>query len=143
PSGQRTPWNIAARSGDDRVLPAFRRLAHLRERLVPYLAESARDTIATGAPLMRPLYFDHPGDDGAWSHPLQWMLGPDLLVAPVTSEGATEWTTYLPPGEWVDAWTGERISGGREHSRQVPLDEVPVYVRHERWAAHRETFARQ
>ena len=128
PSGQRTPWNIAARNHDDRVIPAFRRLAHLRERMVPYLAESARQTIETGRPLMRPLYFDHPRDEAVWERPLQWMLGNDLLVSPVTEAGAAEWTTYIPHGEWVDAWTGDPVAPGLV-TRDTPIDVIPVYVR--------------
>lgn len=133
PSGDRTPWNIAERNGDDRVLPTFRRFAKLRERLVPYLVEQARATIETAAPLMRPLYFDAPGDENVWRHPLQWMLGDDLLVAPVTEAGATEWSTYLPAGEWVDAWSGAAVEGGRVVQRPAPIDEIPIYVRASAW----------
>lgn len=132
PSGQRTPWNIQERSGDERVIPVFRRYAHLRERLVPYLSAAAAATVATSAPLMRPLYFDHPHDAEVWRHPLQWMLGDDLLVAPVVEEGATTWPVYLPAGEWVDAWTGEPTEAGVV-DRDVPIDVIPVYVRASAW----------
>lgn len=141
PSHDRTPWNIAERNADDRVIPVFKRLIEVRERLVPYLAEQARHTIATSAPLMRPLYFDHPHDENVWAHPLQWMLGDDLLVVPVLEAGATDWPVYLPNGAWVDAWTGEAVDGGRLISRSVPLDEIPVYCRAESWASMRRVFA--
>ncbi len=140
PSGQRTPWNIAERSGDDRVIPVFRRFAQLRERLVPYLAAEAGVTIETGRPLMRPLFFDHPRDEEVWSHPQQWMLGEHLLVAPVTAPGATEWPVYLPPGEWTDAWTGDPVTGGRVVSRAVPIDVIPVFVRTAAWERMRPVF---
>src|SRR5690606_37222166 len=106
PSRDRTPWNIAQQHGDDRVIPEFRRIVELRERLVPYPAASARSAIADGAPLMRPLFFDFADDERLWGHPLQWMLGTDLLISPVTEEGATRWRSALPAGDWVDAWTG-------------------------------------
>ncbi len=140
PSRDRTPWNIAQRHDDERVIPVFRRFAHLRERLVPYLADAARQSIASGAPLMRPLYFDHPGDPAVWDHPLQWMLGPDLLVAPVLEPGATEWQVYLPEGRWIDAFTGDAVESGLV-VRSVPLDELPVYVRAEAWDSMRSVFA--
>ncbi|MDO7882308.1 TIM-barrel domain-containing protein [Salinibacterium soli] len=133
PSRDRTPWNIGERWGDESVIPVFRRFTELRERLVPYLAQSARSAIAAGEPLMRPLYFDHPHDENVWMHPLQWMLGPDLLVAPVLEPGATSWGVYLPAGDWVDAFTGEPVAGGRVVDRPVPIDELPVYVRAEAW----------
>jgi len=139
PLRDRTPWNIAERSGDDRVLPVFRRFARLRERLVPYLAASARQTIATGSPLMRPLYFDHPGDERVWEFPVQWMLGDSILVAPVLEAGASEWAVYLPAGSWVDAFTGRPVEAGVIR-RSVPIDEVPVYVRAEAWPVLRSVF---
>jgi alpha-glucosidase (family GH31 glycosyl hydrolase) len=127
PSHDRTPWNIAERTGDPSVLTVFRRFAKLREDLVPYLVEQARRSVGTGRPLMRPLFFDHPGDERVWRFPLQYRLGDDLLVAPVTAPGATAWRVYLPAGEWVDYFTGERHTGPVTVDRPVPLDEIPVY----------------
>ena len=141
PSGDRTPWNIAERNGDHRVLPTFRRFAKLRERLVPYLTSGARQFIETGAPLMRPLYFDTPNDEEVWRHPLQWMLGNDILVAPVTESGAADWSTYVPKGQWIDAWTGSTVPGGQVIVRPVPIDEIPIYVRAEAWGELAAVFA--
>ncbi len=140
PLRDRTPWNIAERTGDERVIPVFRRFARIREGLVPYLASSARTSIATSAPLMRPLYFDHPADPGVWSHPIQWTLGDDVLVAPVLDPGASEWDAYLPEGDWVDAFTAEPVPGGGVVRRSVPLDEIPVFVRAAAWPVLRDAF---
>ncbi|MFT4028273.1 MAG: glycoside hydrolase family 31 protein [Protaetiibacter sp.] len=128
PSRDRTPWNIAERTGDARVIPVFRRFTQLRERLVPYLAAEARRAIAAGEPLMRPLYFDAPGAPEAFAHPFAWMLGDELLVAPVVEEGAAGVRAWLPDGDWVDAFTGTRHGGGLVE-RETPLDETPVWIR--------------
>ncbi|HEX4444229.1 MAG TPA: TIM-barrel domain-containing protein [Galbitalea sp.] len=141
PLRDRTPWNVAEESGDDRVIPVFRRFVQVRERLNGYLVEQAASAIARGEPLMRPLFFDFPGDEQVWLHPLQWMLGSDLLVAPVTEEGRRDWDVYLPEGVWVDAWTGESVTGGRVVNRPAPIDEVPVYVRGDSWSTLRSAFA--
>lgn len=141
PLHDRTPWNIAERNADERVIPVFKRLVEVRERLIPYLAKQARRTIATSAPLMRPLYFTFPHDENVWEHPLQWMLGDDLLVAPVVEVGATEWPVYLPEGAWVDVWTGTAVTGAQIISRPVPLNVIPVYCRAETWDEMRATFA--
>lgn len=133
PSRDRTPWNIAEQTGDDRVLDVFRAYAKLRERLVPHLAQEARESIRTSAPLMRPVYFDHPALETAWTHPLQWMLGRDLFVSPVTEEGVVEHEAALPPGRWRDAWTGERVDGAAVVRVEVPLERTPVWVRDEAW----------
>ena len=141
PSRDRTPWNIAEQTGDDRVIPVFREFVHLRERLVPYLSAAAAESIRTSAPLMRPVYFDHPTSEAAWSHPLQWFLGDDLFVSPVVTEGETRHEVALPPGEWVDAWTGEPAAGGGITRVEVPIDRIPVYVRADAWPRLRTVFA--
>ncbi|WP_457254001.1 glycoside hydrolase family 31 protein [Pedococcus sp. P5_B7] len=134
PLRDRTPWHVGEQTHDDRVVPVFRRFAHLRERLVAYLAAQAAITVDTDRPLMRPLFFDHPADPRVWQHPRQWMLGADLLVNPVTEAGPDSWATYLPEGSWVDVWTGDAVSSG-EVVRPVPLDIVPVYALAEAWSS--------
>ncbi|HEU4948355.1 MAG TPA: TIM-barrel domain-containing protein [Kribbella sp.] len=141
PLRDRTPWHVAETSGDDRVVPLFRRYTELRERLVPYLAEQAARTIATDRPLMRPLFFDHGDEPAVWDHPLQYLLGDDFLVNPVTEPGATSWETYLPAGDWVDVWSGEHLAGAATVSRDVPLEVLPVYCRADRWPVRSSLFA--
>ncbi|GLW06449.1 hypothetical protein Misp01_15790 [Microtetraspora sp. NBRC 13810] len=140
PSRDRTPWNIAERTGDPRVLPLFRRFAALRERLVPYLAGQARAAIGGGAPLMRGLFFDHPGDPRVWDHPLQYKLGDALLVAPVVTPGAETAAVYLPAGEWIDVWTGAAYDGGREVTLPAPLDRPPVLCAAGHWPSMSALF---
>jgi 1,3-alpha-isomaltosidase len=140
PLRDRTPWHVAETTGDDRVVPLFRRYAELRERLVPYLTEQAALTITTDRPLMRPLFFDHPTDDEIWNHPHQYLLGNDLLINPVLEPGATTWTTYLPEGDWIDAWTGDPVQPGSV-TRDVPLEVVPVYCKADRRSALAAVFS--
>ena len=141
PLRDRTPWFVAETNDDPGVVDVFRRYAQLRERLVPYLAEQARVTIATSRPLMRGLFFDWPDDVAVWAWPTQFLLGDDLLVHPVTDPGATTWTTYLPAGRWVDVWTGQVQDGCRTVERSVPRDVVPVYCREQSWNQLRAAFA--
>ncbi|MFC7595941.1 TIM-barrel domain-containing protein [Terrabacter sp. GCM10028922] len=142
PLRDRTPWHVADQTGDDRIVPVFREFAWLRERLVDYLTSSAATTVATDRPLMRPMFFDHPGSAEAWVHQQQWMLGADLLVSPVTSPGVSTWPVWLPEGQWVDVWTGEPVSGGRVVARDVPIDVVPVWCRADAWSSLAPVFDR-
>jgi ABC-type sugar transport system permease subunit len=68
-------------------------------------------------------------DEEVWQWPQQYLLGDDLLVAPVTSPGAETWRTYLPAGEWEDYFTGSPHTGPTVVERAVPLDEIPVFRR--------------
>jgi alpha-glucosidase (family GH31 glycosyl hydrolase) len=125
---------------DPSVIDVFRRYAVLREALVPYLKAQAREAIETGRPLMRALCFDYGADLAVWDHPHQYLLGSDLLVSPVIEGGATEWSTYLPAGSWVDVWTGQPVDGGSVVVRPTPRDLIPVYSRAAAWPALANVF---
>lgn len=140
PSRDRTPWNIAERTGDPRALTVFRTYAHLRERLVPYLHAQSVAGLRRGEPLMRSAALFGDGSPQAWEQPDVFLLGDDLLVAPVTEPAAASRSAYLPAGEWVDVWTGERVTGGRAVVRPTPLEEIPVWCRVEAWPAMAEVF---
>jgi 1,3-alpha-isomaltosidase len=99
PSRDRTPWNIQERTGDCRVVPIYRRFAQLREAMVPYLIEQAWLAVETSRPLTRALCFEARADPEIWRWPHQYLLGDDLLVAPVVEPGAQTWGVYLPAGE--------------------------------------------
>ncbi|MFI9817684.1 glycoside hydrolase family 31 protein [Saccharothrix variisporea] len=107
-------------------------VAHLRlrERLRPYLAELSEAAHRTGAPPMRPLFFDFPDDERAWAVEDQFLLGPDVLVAPVTEAGVRSRPVYLPAGtRWRDAETGAGHDGGTTAEAAAPLSRIPVFVR--------------
>jgi alpha-D-xyloside xylohydrolase len=102
----------------------------LRERLRPYLAELSEAAHRTGAPPMRPLFFDFPGDERAWAVDDEFLLGPDVLVAPVTEAGARSRPVYLPAGtRWRQTATGSVHDGGTTVGAAAPLAHLPVFVR--------------
>jgi alpha-D-xyloside xylohydrolase len=102
----------------------------LRERLRPYVMAQMATASATGLPPMRALFLEFPDDAPAWEISDEYMFGPDILVAPVTSQGATERDVYLPEGAtWLDAWTGEQVRSNGWTKAEAPLDRIPVYLR--------------
>lgn len=125
----RTPWNLAERTGHPEVTRIYRYLAHLRYNLVPYIYSQAAAGARTGLPLMRPLFLIHPDDSAAAGITDQYYLGEDLLVAPVLEPGAAGRHVYLPAGGWYDFWTGESVSGGQTVWCEAPWDRIPVFVR--------------
>jgi alpha-D-xyloside xylohydrolase len=139
--GVREPLNGlygAQSSGADNEVWSFgegnyeiiRHLLFLREKLKPYLRELNREAHEHGTPPMRPLYYDFPTDAAAVNLADQFMLGPDLLVAPVTEQGAISREVYLPTGTtWVEAWNGQEFQGGQQLKANAPLERIPVYWR--------------
>ncbi|MGO4752678.1 TIM-barrel domain-containing protein, partial [Streptomyces sp. 2MCAF27] len=102
----------------------------LRERLRPYLKRLSEEAHATGAPAMRPLFFDFPEDEQAWDVDDQFLLGPDVLVAPVYVAGVRARQVYLPVGtQWLDAVTGRVLEGGTRLDAETPLERIPVFIR--------------
>ena len=106
-----------------------RRYAELRYRLLPYTYTLAWEAHTLGLPLMRPLVLNYPDDPRVWTLGHEFLWGDNLLVAPVTREGATAWPVYLPAGRWYDFWTGNRYEGPGGITVPAPLDRLPLLVR--------------
>lgn len=105
-----------------------RDLLHLRYRLLPYLLGQAHRAPAQGVPLARPLVVDHHDDPTTWHVSDQWLLGDDLLVAPVANPDGDR-RVYLPEGEWVHWFTGERHQGPTWLTTHSQIDHFPLYQR--------------
>jgi alpha-D-xyloside xylohydrolase len=102
----------------------------LRYRLLPYIYTLAAGTWFDDGTMMRPLVMDFTADRRVWDVDDQYMLGPALLVAPVSEFGARERTVYLPAGtDWYDAGSGRRLDGGQEISAAAPRERLPLFVR--------------
>jgi len=120
----RVPWSV-----DDESSDVLRTFTKLKMRLMPYLAGLGEENHRTGTPVMRPMFMEFPEDPTTHTLDRQYMLGPDLLVAPVLQAGG-EVTFYLPAvGAWTHAQTGERLEGGRWHTKSFGYQEAAVYVR--------------
>ena len=118
-------WNYG--NEVERVLTQY---DELRYRLLPYIYSAAWGVTNRGETLMRALPLEFSSDPGARGISDQFVFGPALLINPVTSEGTTRRELYLPAGvEWVDFWTGERMSGGQTITAEAPLDRIPLYGR--------------
>jgi alpha-D-xyloside xylohydrolase len=119
----RVPWQF-----DDEAVEVTRIFTRLKMRLMPYLYQAGLDAAATGVPVMRPLALEFPDDPTTGYLDRQYMLGSDILVAPVFSaSGEVEF--YLPSGEWTHLVTGETVTGGTWRREVHGFDSIPVYVR--------------
>ena len=78
---------------------------------------------------MRPLILNYPKDVNVRNLNSEFMVGDQMLVAPILEQGATKRMVYLPEGVWYDYWTGERIEGGQYILKDAPLDVCPIYIK--------------
>jgi len=113
---------------------AMREAFLLRYALVPYLYTEARRTYDTGVAFLRPLYYDYPDEPLAYETPAQYTFGEAMMVVPIThpmdpATGLARQGLWLPPGRWIEWFTGTPLEGGRTATRAFLLDEIPVYVK--------------
>ncbi|TKA02234.1 carbohydrate-binding protein [Actinacidiphila oryziradicis] len=122
----RLPWQYgaAARASADKFL-------NLREDLVPYTYSLAQQAQATGVPVVRPTYLEYPEEANAYATAgSEYLYGPDMLVAPVTTPGTTATTSvWFPPGQWTDYFTGKTYQGGTTQDITTDLSTMPVFVK--------------
>jgi alpha-D-xyloside xylohydrolase len=122
-TSSRAPWDFGSEP-----LAAVRQAIELRMRLFPYLYATAVESAQNAVPIMRPMVLDYPQWPDAQSADLQYMLGPDLLVAPFYRPGGRR-PVWFPPGRWSHYATGEVFIGPRWAEVALPLDQAPLYLR--------------
>jgi len=102
-----------------RVEAIVRRYIELRYRLIPYIYTLARRACTTGAPFVRALVLDYPEDANAYALGSEFLLGHDLLIAPVLEEGATTWDVYLPQGQGSISGHTDGMRAGEPSARRL------------------------
>ncbi|MGF9759887.1 alpha-glucosidase [Microvirga sp. 0TCS3.31] len=115
---------------DPQVLAHFARMTRIYVHLVPYLKSLVAEASTRGLPVQRPLFLHFEDDARTYAIQDAYLYGADLLVAPVSRAGRTEWSTYLPAGvDWVHVWTAETFVGGRDVTVPAPFGQPPVFYR--------------
>ncbi|MBV6428923.1 MAG: hypothetical protein KIPDCIKN_03460 [Haliscomenobacter sp.] len=133
----------------DKAYDAIEKFIRLRYRLLPYIYSTSWQVTAHQSSMMRALVMDFPKDARVWDINDQYLFGQSLLIAPVTQpmyikqvvqnrdtsyvedfQTVKTKETYLPSGaDWYDFWTGEKQEGGKQVSKETPLDILPIYVK--------------
>ncbi|MFI6262901.1 alpha-xylosidase [Micromonospora sp. NPDC051006] len=119
----RVPWAF-----DEEAVEVLRHFTQLKMSLMPYLATAAEEAHRDGVPMMRPMVLEFPDDPTAAYLDRQYMLGPDVLVAPVMSADG-QVTYYVPAGTWTHLVTGEQVTGPAWVTEKHGFDSVPVLAR--------------
>jgi alpha-D-xyloside xylohydrolase len=119
----REPWEYPG------VAAVVRKWLRLRYALIPYIVHEAKYCTVSGRAVINPLFLDYPDDPVAWNTADEYMFGRSLLVAPIMNDEGTR-SVYIPAGDWISLFTGEKISGpGWLPSRVYGSEEMPVFVK--------------
>jgi hypothetical protein len=128
----RAPWNYPKWAED-----SMRVSAHLRSQLFPYIYTSSKEAVVQNVPLDRPVYLDQPGVEQAYHNGQEYLLGDNILVAPIASAGAgpghvsyqTVWLPSTEAGYWYNLFTGERAMQRTSIIAAADINEFPIYTR--------------
>ncbi len=134
----RVPWLF-----DEESVSVLRKFTKLKCRLMPYLYQQAVIAHKQGIPVMRPMFIAFPGDPACEMLDRQYMLGGNLMVAPVFSESG-EVTYYLPHGTWTHLLDGRVQEGGRWMRETYDFHSLPLWVKENTvlpWGAREDTAA--
>jgi len=122
-SSHRVPWAF-----DEEAVDVTREFARLKNSLMPYLWAAAVEAHEEGIPVMRAMLLEFPDDRTCAFLDRQYMLGPDLLVAPVFSDDG-DVDVYVPAGEWTSWWDGSTVSGPGWVRQRHGFDSLPLLAR--------------
>jgi hypothetical protein len=123
--GDRLPWEYGAAA--DQSATQF---LQLREALNPYIYTLARRSSDTGLPITGGLYLQWPEQAAAYQYPSEFTFGPNMVIEPVTTSGdPAPASLWIPPGRWIDYFTGQTFRGPTTVTLSVPLSQMPVLVR--------------
>lgn len=129
PQSERRIWAYPAQYAS-----VMREAYLLREALIPYIYTAARNAYDTAISICHPLYYDDPEAAEAYQFKDEYLFGNDMLVAPVTAPMSEQSrlstkSIWLPPGTWIEWFTGAQLQGPAKMDRSFALDEIPVYVK--------------
>ncbi|PYZ92618.1 alpha-glucosidase [Salipaludibacillus keqinensis] len=123
--------------GDEETIKQFAKMTKIYTELAPYIRKCVKENAEKGIPVQRPLFMHYEQDQISYDIKYQYLLGKDLLVAPVYEQGKSSWEVYLPEDKWVHLWTGDTYSGGH-HEVRAPIGHPPVFYRSD--SSYRELF---
>ncbi len=119
---EHAPWTPAIDA-----VGLYKRYSELHISAESYLSGLWKQADESGMPITRPLYLAYPNDPQAAAQDQEWLLGPDVLVAPVVDRAATSQTTYFPSGCWRDPETGQEVVGPRYETVPANVEQLPFF----------------
>lgn len=118
------PWAFGKET-----MTSIKKYIELRYRFLPHIYTLFYESEQTGVPVVRPLVMEYPKDEKTYQCSDQFLLGSQLLIAPILRPGQTHRAVYLPEGDWYDFWTEEKYVGGRHYLVEADIDTLPIFVK--------------
>ena len=112
---------------DDDILDFSAKFSRIHAALKPYLIDAVQKNAEEGVGVVRPLFFYY-DEKEAYNNGHEYLLGRDILVAPVLRPKASKRQVYLPDDNWIHLWSQKEYKGG-VYEVDAPLGEIPVFVR--------------
>ena len=116
---------------NENVMQIAKETIQLRYKLLPFWYNEFYNSSQTGLPIMRPMFLNYQDDENCYytNAQYQFMIGENLLVAPVVNSYDRFKKLYLPSGEWYDWNNNKKVIGGNWIIVEVPIDKIPLYVK--------------
>lgn len=118
------PWQFG-----EKYEAIIKKYIQLRYKWLPHIYKLFKEASETGVPVMRPLFMEYPDDEETYQLSDQFLIGSNVIIAPVLRPGVKDRIVYLPEGIWHDYWTGETYEGGQRIIAHAELDHLPIYVK--------------
>jgi len=113
---------------DDDCMDQLARIVDVYTMIAPYTRSLVAENAKCGLPVQRPLFLHYEEDRRCYDMQFEYLLGADVLVAPVWQENITEWDVYLPEGNWIHLWSGKEYTKG-DYTVDAPIGQPPVFYK--------------
>jgi alpha-glucosidase len=123
-SNDQEPWSFGG--GYEEI---NRKAIELRYRLLPYLYSLFHEASVTGLPILRSLVMEYQEDENTYEREDEFLLGENILVAPILELGKKERSVYFPSGTWYDFYSNTKYEGGSEYNVTADIDRIPVFIK--------------
>lgn len=128
---QQEPWSFG-----EKYEKIIKKYIELRYQWLPHLYTLFMEASRTGIPVMRPLFLEYPTDPKVSNLSDQFLIGENVLIAPIMKPDTYHRVVYLPEGDWVNYWTDEVIRGGTHILVEANLETLPIFIKKGSMIAH-------
>jgi len=118
------PWVFG-----DEYTKINREFIQMRYEWMPFLYQQFIEAEKSGMPIMRPLVLEYANDSRTYDLNDEYLIGENLLVAPIVSRSVRSRSVYLPEGNWINYWTNKLFEGGKDILVEAPLHQIPLFIR--------------